>query len=596
MKIKWRVSLVMILLCLGMILLESTITMVQLKGNMEREHDQVIQKTSLQTALSFSYISDDIELFIFNMCRSEGVAATLLYTDTAYSKMVQINGFLRSITESTEYINSAYLIDERNGDAYCYPDGGESGDVFWTNRADGLFETGRDIKWHCAPSGQIYLQRAIYNIYPYRRVGSVVIEIDRQSLLSMLGVNSGGEEFFCIFDSADDLILNGCDDSEKMDLVRTAYQRCRGGTGRVTTITYGERDYDCYVLEQENLGWNTLYVIDRHVKMAAYYGMNTSIWVLGVILAGVGICAAFLLAGSVTRRITTLTRWVQSIGAGELKSRIALPGRDEIAELAENFNQTLDRIEQIQQDLLEKQIREEKMQYELLDLQLRSVQARIAPHFISNLLAALNSYAAIGETEKVERLAVHASRYFRKNIEGCERKLSTVEEEFRTIDEYVLLYQGIFGCPEAFSTTFLDDGAREMMMPSLFLQPLVENSLKYYRSESSANETSISLSAGVVDGKLQIILKDSSGQLPQDVQQAIREFIETGKDSANRLGFGLAGTLKRLRLMYQKAFAFQIINEGGSRKQIVITIPAVTVQEHLAETERGKESRTDLRP
>ena len=177
MKIKWRVSLVMILLCLGMILLESTITMVQLKGNMEREHDQVIQKTSLQTALSFSYISDDIELFIFNMCRSEGVAATLLYTDTAYSKMVQINGFLRSITESTEYINSAYLIDERNGDAYCYPDGGESGDVFWTNRADGLFETGRDIKWHCAPSGQIYLQRAIYNIYPYRRVGSVVIEI-----------------------------------------------------------------------------------------------------------------------------------------------------------------------------------------------------------------------------------------------------------------------------------------------------------------------------------------------------------------------------------------------------------------------------------
>ena len=98
MKIKWRVSLVMILLCLGMILLESTITMVQLKGNMEREHDQVIQKTSLQTALSFSYISDDIELFIFNMCRSEGVAATLLYTDTAYSKMVQINGFLRSFS------------------------------------------------------------------------------------------------------------------------------------------------------------------------------------------------------------------------------------------------------------------------------------------------------------------------------------------------------------------------------------------------------------------------------------------------------------------------------------------------------------------
>ena len=43
----------MILLCLVMILLESGITMIQLKGNMEREHDEVIKKTSLQTVLSF---------------------------------------------------------------------------------------------------------------------------------------------------------------------------------------------------------------------------------------------------------------------------------------------------------------------------------------------------------------------------------------------------------------------------------------------------------------------------------------------------------------------------------------------------------------
>ena len=107
MKIKWRVSIVMISLCLTMILLEIGITMMQLKGNMEREHDEVIKKTSLQTALSFSYISDDIELFVFNMSRSEGVASTLIYTDTLYSKKVQITGFLRSITESTEYINSA---------------------------------------------------------------------------------------------------------------------------------------------------------------------------------------------------------------------------------------------------------------------------------------------------------------------------------------------------------------------------------------------------------------------------------------------------------------------------------------------------------
>ena len=591
MKIKWRVSIIMILLCLVMILLESGITMIQLKGNMEREHDEVIKKTSLQTVLSFSYISDDIELFLFNMCRSEGVASTLTYTDTAYSKKVQITGFLRSITDSIEYIDSAYLLDERNGDLYCYPDAGAGSDAFLESYEDGVFETSRDVKWHCTPSGKIYLQRALYNIYPYQRIGSVVVELNWESLLSMLGIESGKSEFFCIFDAENALILNGCDDPEKLDLIWTAYQQCRISSDNMASVGYADHCFDCYVLEQENLGWTTLYVIDRHVKMAAYYGMNTSIWAIGSVLAAVGICAAFLLSWSVTRRITTLMHWVQKIGSGELKSRIALPGRDEIAELAESFNQMLDKIEEIYQHLMEKQIREEKMQYELLDLQLRSVQARIAPHFISNLLAALNSYAAIGETEKVERLVVHASRYFRKNIEGCERKLSTVEEEFRTIDEYILLYQSIFGCPSEFSKIFLDESAKRMLMPSLFLQPLVENSLKYYRSEGSASETSIALSAGVMDGKLQITVKDASGKLPQDVQQAILEFIEKGADSAHRLGFGLAGTLKRLKIMYQDTFTFQIINEGGNKKRIVITIPAITVQEYLALNEGGQGSQ-----
>ena len=594
MKIKWRVSIVMISLCLTMILLEIGITMMQLKGNMEREHDEVIKKTSLQTALSFSYISDDIELFVFNMSRSEGVASTLIYTDTLYSKKVQITGFLRSITESTEYINSAYLLDERNGDLYSYPDSDLDGDPVLEGYESGTLAAHKDVKWFCTRDGRIYLQRAIYNIYPYQRVGAVIVEVSRKSLLSMLGLESSNTEFFCIFDAEDDLILNGCDDPEKMPLIRAAYQEGCAEPNTITRIKYEDRYFDCYMLEQENHGWNTLYVIDRHVKMAAYYGMNTSIWAVGIILAGAGICAAFLLSWSVTRRITKLMRYVQKIGAGEVKSKIELPGRDEIAELAESFNQMLDKIDEIYRHLLERQISEEKMQYELLDLQLRSVQARIAPHFISNLLAALNSYAAIGETDKVERLVVHASKYFRKNIEGCERKLGTVEEEFRTIDEYILLYQGIFGCPRKFSKTFLNESARQMMMPSLFLQPLVENSLKYYRKEGTVSESSIALSAGLSDGRLQIIIEDSSGKLPQDVQQAISEFIEKGEDSTHRLGFGLAGTLKRLRIMYPNAFGFQIVNGGENRKQIVITLPATTFQEYLEENKSGREKGTDL--
>jgi signal transduction histidine kinase len=83
-------------------------------------------------------------------------------------------------------------------------------------------------------------------------------------------------------------------------------------------------------------------------------GVRTARWhpglVLVVILGGIAIVvalAAFPVARRVTRRLERLQASVDSLGAGDLSSRVTVQGRDEVAQLAESFNRAAARIESL---------------------------------------------------------------------------------------------------------------------------------------------------------------------------------------------------------------------------------------------------------
>lgn len=111
MRIRWRVAFGLISQCVLVILLFGGITMVQLKGNIERDSDQMNARISNQTLISFSYISDDIERYLFNMCRSENITSAMMSSSGGYSSSIVIERFLYSLTESTDYVAGAYIID-----------------------------------------------------------------------------------------------------------------------------------------------------------------------------------------------------------------------------------------------------------------------------------------------------------------------------------------------------------------------------------------------------------------------------------------------------------------------------------------------------
>ncbi len=583
MKIKWRVAIVLILLSMTMILLESSITMTQLRENMEREGSASIINSTHQTSLSFSYISDDIEQFLFNISRAEGVASTIVLSQNESARKFQLSNFLQSITESTAYIDSAYILDEEHDQFYTFFSGGSTVNKseVYAHYRNGLFDDKRDIQWFCDDSGNIYVLRAIYNLYPYRRVGAVIANLNTESLFSMLGFEQVSSGFYSCIDGRGNLVINGSNDPEKDALIRWAYDQACSVEEPIAKFSYEGEDYIAHINTHDRNGWCVLYLVTEREQMASYYAMNISVWVVGVMLCLAGVCVAPFVSGALTKRITSMKHQVKLIGEGQTEKRVEITGRDEIADLSKQFNQMLDKIESMHQRAMDQQAKEEEVRRELVELQFRSVQANIAPHFVSNLLSALNSYAAMGETYNVEQMAVHASRYFRRIVENSEQKLSTVEDEFSLVEEYILLSQTIFDQPNSYHKTIADEETRFLMMPSMLLQPLVENSLKYYRSEYGQDKTHIGISAERADGVLRLTVEDCSGALPEDVLAAIRQVRTDGCDTTHRLGFGLFGILRRLNIMYGDGFDFQVEHLGDNRKRIIITIPAIRQENTL---------------
>ena len=106
----------------------------------------------------------------------------------------------------------------------------------------------------------------------------------------------------------------------------------------------------------------------------------------------------------------------------------------------------------------------------------------------------------------------------------------------------------------------VDEQAKEAQVPSLLLQPLFENSIKYAIARNE-NGGTIRLTATVEEGTLQMELTDSGPGV-----------MTHGKSPKTGRRVGLHNTLQRLKTLYEDAYVFDISlrETGGLRVKIHI--------------------------
>lgn len=184
--------------------------------------------------------------------------------------------------------------------------------------------------------------------------------------------------------------------------------------------------------------------------------------------------------------------------------------------------------------------------------EIRALQAQINPHFLFNALNTINAFTR-DEPEKARQLIVDLSTYLRYNIE-CTDRLVGIEREIEQVKAYVDIELARFG--DRLKVEYHIDPRLEVSIPSLIIQPLVENAIKH------------GIMKGTGRGTVKLIIQEMSPDMARitveddgvGIDPQVIESIESGTLPGHHIG--LSNVQNRLRLIYGSGLRIERMAAG----------------------------------
>ena len=209
-------------------------------------------------------------------------------------------------------------------------------------------------------------------------------------------------------------------------------------------------------------------------------------------------------------------------------------------------------------ELREKDVLEEKLKTLAAQAELRALKAQINPHFLFNSLNTIASLISINPAkaeEAVERLA----DIFRYALSASDKDFITLRDELDFIDSYLEIEKARFADRLRVSTN-ISPQILDTPIPSLILQPLVENSIRHGSGEDGEVRMEIT---GYADGdSVKVAIKDEG----KGVSEEIKRGIYTN-------GTGLKNVNERLQNVYGEGYGLEIEGNRPTGTVAVVTIP-----------------------
>ena len=229
--------------------------------------------------------------------------------------------------------------------------------------------------------------------------------------------------------------------------------------------------------------------------------------------------------------------------------------------VAAQFGHRLDALH-MEERLISVQSREAVLLQQVTEAELRALRAQVNPHFLFN---SLNSIANLVVTnpEQAETMTLRLARVFRHVLANSARPLIALHEEIEFLETYLQIEEARFGSRLQVKIA-VDPAVAMEQIPSLILQPIVENALKHgLGPKPGPGHLWITAEADGDQVRLQV---DDDGVGP-----AIGVLTVNGSNGRSN-GVGLENVAQRLNALYQDhgRMTIEVRQAGGTRVTILL--------------------------
>jgi two-component sensor histidine kinase len=194
------------------------------------------------------------------------------------------------------------------------------------------------------------------------------------------------------------------------------------------------------------------------------------------------------------------------------------------------------------------------------EAQLKMLRYQLNPHFLFNTLNAISTLVLEQNTELANRMVTKLSSFLRYSLDNDPMQKITLDQELKALQLYLDIEKVRF--EERLSLEVdIEDKARDALIPSLLLQPLIENAIKYGIARAEGG------------GHLRISAKVFAGDLLMEVSDDGPGCELVNGEIPNARGVGLRNTRERLATLYGPQHSIRLSKTEPHGLTIAIRIP-----------------------
>lgn len=321
--------------------------------------------------------------------------------------------------------------------------------------------------------------------------------------------------------------------------------------------------------ESAETGWPLVILTPVSYTTEGISVLRTGIIVSGLAGGILFLVLSFALSTMITRPILNLIKAMRGARFGNLKYNDSSPTTVELQELNYTYNQLVDHLNELIEVVYQKEIIQSRTE-------LKALQAQINPHFLFNTLEAF--YWALDEKgeEELAQIVIAMSDLFRYVINKTEDDAwVTIGEELDHAARYLKIMK--MRMLDRLSWTIdMDEDYRDVPLPKLLVQPLVENAILHgveQRHEQGMVQVVVQPSSRA--DYILIMISDNGPGMSQAMIDSIYFALREGYVSSPKgNGVGIVNVERRLRLYYgDNTEGLSILSEEGQGTTISFEIP-----------------------
>ncbi len=226
----------------------------------------------------------------------------------------------------------------------------------------------------------------------------------------------------------------------------------------------------------------------------------------------------------------------------------------------------------------------ERLEAQATGAQLAMLRYQLNPHFLFNTLNSISTLVLLKQTKPANAMLTRLSSFLRHTLVSEPGGTVTVEQEVETLKLYLEIERMRF--EDRLQTDFrVESPAEQAQVPSMLLQPLVENAIKYAVTPQEEGAM-ISLVAQVVGPRLRVTVSDTGPGIRKGGSGGDgfgAAFAGQGSRYTST-GLGLANIRDRLAQAYGDEHRFEIRSPESGGFTVMIELPYETAQETAADS------------